>query len=1278
MGNLTAVIARSRAWRTKPACALAVVACLLGSAGGASAATRSPLRGAAKQDSPTLYTVQVYSDPVPYGETPILQYQAYEGDTPVGASQGYTITGNENCPDVYDSQDYGPYESVEGNDYSGLDVGSYWIDPSECTSGFPLTLNLDGGTLPFTLTPGNFTVEKVPTTLLLSAVEGTISGGYPTFVKFTATLLNDDNDGGTPVHGVNISFGYANDDDVVNANACTAETETTQDADEIAECELTYGSSATDTAEIKALYNGTGLITASFAGNNDLGGASSTGHVAGLTNASQAAKNMQGLGGVVTVVPDYVVPNGCVNPDVDSDGDIISVSIGELNCQELMGLQIVTGAVFAITPGIGAIAAALGAGAAGGLAAADLAYFLGDSVETETEVTVDTEALAGADLGDPEDDPIDEDPGFGDNAAKPAATGKAVGAVAQSGAAADTDAATSTILTPTALAVNAAGDVYIGDDANHVVDEVTPNGGLSVVAGVAGNGGAASVGPAIDSPLSSPNGLALDSAGDLYIGDGGTNNVLEEVGASSGDLSILAGELGDRGVATPGKATSTNLDDVGGMAIDQATGDIYVADTLNGTVDEIDQNGQLTIVAGIPDTSGAPVVGPAVDSPLNHPTDVAVDQSTGALYIADSGNQVVEEVDSGGQLSIAAGVPDSSGLPSPGDLATDSDLFDPSGVAVDQTTGDLYIADQGNQDVEDVDSSSGDVSIVAGTPGTAGVPTPGPATSATLYNPSAVAVDGSGTVYIADSGNSVVEKVSGGTLSVFAGTGATDPFTNIQATAVVTAGRQMNVIAGVEEGVGSAQWMSSGDQTTAEGLLSSDETGLLSLSNQLGSDTTVAQADADYKSIYSDYQFYGLVLPQIDLAVASDDLTNGGLPSMQDAYSKLSALLGPDGDYAGDGAQLQTTLDDLEAQISAIGNDTPAAPTLLSYTAAQYGANDGLLGSSESAMGNADNAVTQGNDDISTIMQVLDVGSDPDDPTTLAAVQSDQAVITSAGNAAADDVTSAHDTNGEDPNPEDISPADGTSTAISCAPASLSTGAATTCTATVTDTDSAGASAPTGSVSFSSSPSTASFGSSGSCTLTADNGSSGSCHVNFTPSATGSYKVSAAYGATDLHSASSGQSASLTATAASSPGSTTTTTATTTTTPTTALTGTAASATPKVGSITVSGRSVRVELGCSGAGSCDFGLKLSAIETLKGGKPVATAASARRKAVRKTVALGSGSAVIKAGSSRTVALSLNGVGRKLLKDLERLRAKLTITDAGRTLAERAVTFKAAR
>ena len=313
-------------------------------------------------------------------------------------------------------------------------------------------------------------------------------------------------------------------------------------------------------------------------------------------------------------------------------------------------------------------------------------------------------------------------------------------------------AISSALFHPRGVAVDpSTGDLYIADYGNSKIERVTPQGNLSIIAGN-GSYGAPTPGPAKKSPLGNPTGVAVTSNGDVYIADP-YHNVVEKV-TSKGKLSIVAG-TGAAGAPTPGSATRSHLNEPYGVAVDSTTGDLFIADYDNREIEKVTPKGKLSIVAGT-GTLGVPTPGPATQSDLGVPSAVAVDPITGDLYITDPFNYVVEEVTPQGTLSVVAGT-GIAGTPTPGP-ATQSALDLPHAVAVDPTTGDLYIADYRNSEVEQV-TPQGILSVVAGT-GTAGAPTRGTATQSELDEPLGVGVNpDTGDLYIADTSNNEIEQV---------------------------------------------------------------------------------------------------------------------------------------------------------------------------------------------------------------------------------------------------------------------------------------------------------------------------------------------------------------------------------------------------------------------------------------------------------------------------------------------------------------------------------------
>ena len=329
----------------------------------------------------------------------------------------------------------------------------------------------------------------------------------------------------------------------------------------------------------------------------------------------------------------------------------------------------------------------------------------------------------------------------------------------------------------TGVASDAAGNTYIavvGWNAIFRIDATT--GQLTRVAGTGSSGYSGDDGPATSAQLNAPSGVALDESGNLYIADTG-NNIIRKV--SGAVITTFAGRRPGNGTAgysgDNGPATNAQLSSPGGVAVD-AAGDVYIADTSNNVIRKV-SNGTIDTIAGTGRWGYSGDNGPAKNATLNGPEGVAVD-AIGNLYIADTYDQVIRKVSKGVITTIAgdgygAGLFSKGGYSGDNGPATRAELNQPLGVAVD-ASGNVYIADYWNNMIRKV--SNGIITTIAGN-GTIGHSgDSGPATRAELNGPWGVAVDASGNVYIADTYNGLVRKVSSGTITTFAGIWSTGGF----------------------------------------------------------------------------------------------------------------------------------------------------------------------------------------------------------------------------------------------------------------------------------------------------------------------------------------------------------------------------------------------------------------------------------------------------------------------------------------------------------------------
>jgi Bacterial Ig-like domain (group 3)/Chitobiase/beta-hexosaminidase C-terminal domain/FG-GAP-like repeat/NHL repeat len=322
---------------------------------------------------------------------------------------------------------------------------------------------------------------------------------------------------------------------------------------------------------------------------------------------------------------------------------------------------------------------------------------------------------------------------------------------------------------PSGIAVDASGNLYIADSGNNAIRRVAASTGvITTVAGVRGQGGySGDGGPATSAQLEYPEAVVVDSNGNLYIGDE-DNDVVRKVTAG-GTISTYAGNGNYGNAGDNGAATAAQLDGLQYLAVDTA-GNLYISTSTN--VRKVTAStGVITTVAGTGEKAATGDGGAAINAGTT-PEGVAIDAS-GNLYIA--GNNRVRRVDNQGIISTVAG----TGLFSPlnnGAAATSAPLgvAEPAAIVLD-AAGNVYFADAGDNAIRKISAVDGTISTIAGN-GQAGYSGDGgPATAAELNYPMGLALDRQGNLYIAEYFNFAVRKVNlaSGIISTFAGNGST-------------------------------------------------------------------------------------------------------------------------------------------------------------------------------------------------------------------------------------------------------------------------------------------------------------------------------------------------------------------------------------------------------------------------------------------------------------------------------------------------------------------------
>jgi sugar lactone lactonase YvrE len=332
------------------------------------------------------------------------------------------------------------------------------------------------------------------------------------------------------------------------------------------------------------------------------------------------------------------------------------------------------------------------------------------------------------------------------------------------------------LILPSAIVFDAAGNLYFAETGHHFIRKLDTLGNITTIAGTGTQGFSGDEGPATSAALDSPQGLALDTANNLYIADTHSHRI-RELNLTTGNIITVAGNAPGFSGDT-GPATSAQLNLPTALALD-ATGNLYIADTGNHRIRKLSlTTGIITTIAGTGTQGFSGDDGPATSAAIDSPTGLAID-TAGNLYLADTHNNRIREIAaSTGTITTIAGN-GSPGFSGDAAAATSAALALPHGLSFD-AAGNLYLADTANHRIRRIDALTGIIATVAGDGTQAFSGDGGPATSASLDSPGATSLSPANLLTLSDTNNERIRQLTaqpapGTTITTIAGLGTTTP-----------------------------------------------------------------------------------------------------------------------------------------------------------------------------------------------------------------------------------------------------------------------------------------------------------------------------------------------------------------------------------------------------------------------------------------------------------------------------------------------------------------------
>ena len=359
---------------------------------------------------------------------------------------------------------------------------------------------------------------------------------------------------------------------------------------------------------------------------------------------------------------------------------------------------------------------------------------------------------------------------------------------------------TAFLLLPVGVQVDAAGNLYVSDAAGQTVRKISSDFKISTLTGNALSQGL-SDGVATIAKLNEPAGLVLNADNSLLLADTG-NAALRQI-STVGTVTTFAGTSGSKG-STDATGTAARFSAPVGLARD-GSGNYYVADQTNHTIRKISASGVVTTLAGTAGQSGS-VDGTGAAARFNLPTGITCN-AQGDLYVSDLGSHLIRKITAAGVVTTLAGQVNVSG--SSDGSGTAARFFKPAGLAID-SVGNVYVADMGNSTLRKI-SASGVVSTLAGLPTIDGL-MDGTGSNAWFAEPQALTLDSAGNIYVADTANAVLRKVTPEGLVTTLALAGTAPLISAQPVSItISSGGSANFsVLAVGEAPLSYQWKKDG------------------------------------------------------------------------------------------------------------------------------------------------------------------------------------------------------------------------------------------------------------------------------------------------------------------------------------------------------------------------------------------------------------------------------------------------------------------------------------